>query len=135
MITVILTICCFLLIFYCIYKQNKYTKDFDKRMNVVYDQLSISFKEKLDEACKSLMRDFKNKINEIENERKKENTVVEKLKSSFEEKVKDAYEKAVEKIDFDRVEYKKVIQTKRKAFARKNPAKPKSSSWRNLTDE
>lgn len=135
MTTVILTICCLSLVSYYFYKQYKYTKDFDKRMNVIYDQLSDSFKKKLDEACKNLMQDFKDKINEIENERIKESSVVKNLKSSFEEKVKDAYEEAVKKIDFDRVEYKKVIQTKRKAFARKNPAKPKASSWRNLTDE
>lgn len=63
------------------------------------------------------------------------NEKMEQSSKEFHEQIKEAYDEACKKIDFDRIEYKKVITKRRKKFIKDNADKAVPEKiWRSLDE-
>lgn len=92
------------------------------------ETLELKWKTAMEELTKTLTAAAKKDGAELKK-------LVEAARGDFDKKVEKAFEDAVAKIDFDKVEYKKTITKKRKEFSRSHKATNAQKTYRSIDDE
>lgn len=92
------------------------------------ETLELKWKTAMEELTKTLTAAAKKDGAELKK-------LVESARGDFDKKVEKAFEDAVAKIDFDKVEYKKTITKKRKEFSRSHKATKAQKTFRSIDDE
>jgi cell shape-determining protein MreC len=103
-----------------------------KELTVEQEEFKKTLELKWKTAMDKLENNLRKQIEEDGGQLKKE---VEKFKKDFGTKLTQEYQKAVESIAFNTVEYKKTITKKRKDFSRKHKATTAQKEHRSIDDE
>lgn len=131
------------LAYYCIALQKKLSvveyrlTKVEAVQNEELTQDQAEYRDRLQKQYATLFKQIEINVASDLNEARSETTnLVKKSRAEFDKKLKDEFEKAIEQIKFDEIEYKRTITKKRKEFNRKNSknAKPERI-WRYIDEE